>query len=160
LGVKKNTSHLLFAFVAIILFLFAITFWWLSLANENLQIWSIIFFFFTVLLMFSLIIIFLFDVQKRIEKLELIYRIKDIEGDSPLKNIDIKIVSLSNWEKRIINLLKEKGGELTQSELKSQTGLSRSNMSKNINSLQQKNIIRKEPFKRTNRIILIKNILD
>ena len=110
--------------------------------------------------MFSLIIIFLFDVQKRIEKLELIYRIKEIEGDSPLKNIDIKIVSLSNWEKRIINLLKEKGGELTQTELKSLTGLSRSNMSKNINSLQQKNIIRKEPFKRTNRIILIKNILN
>ncbi|MFX1295819.1 MAG: helix-turn-helix transcriptional regulator [Promethearchaeota archaeon] len=156
----RNNYLILFMILSIILFFFAITIWWLSLANQALMIWSIILFFISILLMFNVVIIFIFDIQKRIEKLELIYKIRELQNDSPLKGIDIKIVSLNNWEKRIINNLKENDGELTQTEIKNLTSLSRSNLSKHISSLEKKQIIRKEPFKRTNKIILLKNILD
>lgn len=157
---KRSTFHLLFIFLAIILFFFAVTMWWLSLANPSLQIWSIILFFVSILLILNLILFSIFDLQKRIEKLELIYKIKEIEGDSPIKELDIKIISLNNWEKRIINHLKDHGGELTQTEIKNLTGLSRSNLSNHINSLVRKQIIGKEPFQRTNKIILLRNVLD
>lgn len=157
---KRNTSQLLFAFIAIATFFAAVTLWWLSLANQALQLWSIILFFLSILMMFSLVVFFLFDVQKRIEKLELIYKIKTLEGDPVLKEIDIKIVSLNNWEKRIIKHLKEHEGELTQTEIRDLTGLSRSNLSKHLNSLEEKQIIRKDAFKRTNKIFLVKNLLQ
>jgi DNA-binding transcriptional ArsR family regulator len=133
-----------FIFLGLILFFLAIT----------------IFFFIYILIIVNLLLFGLFDIQKRLEKLELIYKIKEIEGDFPIKSIDIKIVSLNNWEKRIINHLKEKSGELTQVEIGDLTGLSRSNLSNIISSLEKKNIIKKEPFQRTNKIILLKNVLD
>jgi DNA-binding transcriptional ArsR family regulator len=149
-----------FIFLGLILFFLAITIWWLALANPDLMIWSIILFFISILIIVNLLLFGLFDIQKRLEKLELIYKIKEIEGDFPIKSIDIKIVSLNNWEKRIINHLKEKSGELTQVEIGDLTGLSRSNLSNIISSLEKKNIIKKEPFQRTNKIILLKNVLD
>ncbi len=160
MALTRNSLQLLFIFLGIILFLLAITIWWLSLANQALMIWSIILFFVSILLIVNLILVLIFDIQKRLEKLELIYKIKEIESGSPLTQIDIKIVSLNNWEKRIINNLKENGGELTQTELKELTGLSRSNLSNLLKSLEQKNIIQKKPFERTNKIILVKTVLD
>lgn len=160
MNINRNFFLLLSIFLGIILFFFAITTWWLALANPDLMIWSILLFFVSILFIFNSIIIFIFDIQKRLEKIELIYKIRDIEASSTLKSLDIKIISLNNWEKRIITHLKDNGGELTQIEIKELTGLSRSNLSKHINNLAEKNIIHREPFERTNKIILIKNILD
>ncbi len=157
---KRNIYYLLLLFLGLILFFFAITIWWLSLANEDLMIWSILLFFISFTLMFTLIIFMMLNLQNRIEKIELIYKVKNLESDSPIKDLDIKIVSLNNWEKRIINLLKKNDYELTQTELKEITGLSRSNMSKHLNSLEKLQIIKKEPYKRTNKIFLLKNLLD
>ena len=147
-------------FSGLILFFFAITIWWLSLANQELMIWTIILFFISFVFMFNTLFFIIFDIQKRIEKIELIYKIKNFENEDSMKNLDITIVSLNNWEKRIINLLKKNENELTQTELKELTGLSRSNISKYINSLEKLKVIRKEPFKRTNKIFLLKNIID
>ncbi|NHI92380.1 MAG: winged helix-turn-helix transcriptional regulator [Candidatus Lokiarchaeota archaeon] len=157
---KRTVYQFLIIFSGLILFFFAITIWWLSLANQELMIWSIILFFVSFILMFNAIFYIIFDLQKRLEKIELIYKIKNIENENLVKDLDIKIVSLNNWEKRIINLLKKSDNELTQTELKELTGLSRSNISNYINSLEQLKIIRKEPYKRTNKIILLKNIID
>ncbi len=159
LAPTRNTLQLGLIFAAIILFFFAITLWWLSLANPALEIWSIILFFLSIVLIINLIIFTLFDLQKRIEKLELVYKIKALEGTSAGQELDIKIVSLSNWEKRIINHLQDNDGELTQTQIRNLTGLSRSNVSNHLKSLESKNIIRKEPYQRTNKIILIKNII-
>ncbi|MBD3226853.1 MAG: winged helix-turn-helix transcriptional regulator [Candidatus Lokiarchaeota archaeon] len=104
--------------------------------------------------------ILIFDLQKRIEKLELISKIKKLENGSEIKELEIKVVSLNNWEKRIINYLKKNDGELTQVELRHLTGLSRSNLSKHLSLLDEKKIIKKKPYKRTNKIFLIKNIID
>ena len=147
-------------FSSVILFFVTITIWWLSLANQELMIWTIILFFISFLLMFNTFFYIIYDIQKRLEKIELVYKIKKLENEEIAKNIDITIVSLNNWEKRIINLLKKNENELTQTELKDITGLSRSNMSKYINSLEKLKIIRKEPYKRTNKIFLLKNIID
>ena len=160
MNITRNLFFLLTIFLGIILFFFAITTWWLALANPDLMIWSIILFFISILFIFNSIIIFIFDIQKRLEKIELIYKIRDIEGSSTLKQLDIKIVSLNNWEKRIIGHLKDSGGELTQTEIKDLTGLSRSNLSKHLNNLAEKKIIHKEPSERTNKIIMTNNILD
>ncbi|HUX98429.1 MAG TPA: MarR family transcriptional regulator [Candidatus Deferrimicrobium sp.] len=157
---KRSHYRFFFIFLGIILFFLAITIWWISLANPDLMIWSIILFFISILIIINILLFALFDIQKRLEKLELIYKIKEMESESPIKSIDIKIVSLNNWEKRIINLLKENHGELTQMEIGNLTGLSRSNLSNHISSLEKKDIIRKEPFQRTNKIILLKNVLD
>jgi uncharacterized membrane protein len=134
--------------------------WWIALANEDLMIWSIILFFISFLTLFTIILILIFDLQKRLEKLELIYKIKKIEGDPIIENLEVKVVSLNNWEKRIINLLKKNDGELTQVELRRLTGLSRSNLSKHLNLLDEKEIIQKTPHKRTNKVFLIKNIIN
>ena len=156
----KNFYYILISIVGIFLFFIAITFWWLALANEELMIWSIILFFISFLTIFTIILILIFDLQKRLEKLELIYKIKELEGDKKIENLEVKVVSLNNWEKRIINLLKKSDGELTQVELKRLTSLSRSNLSKHLSLLEEKEIIQKRPHKRTNKVFLIKNIID
>ncbi len=157
---KRTGIPIIFIFMGIIIFLIAITIWWLSLANPDLLLLSILLIFISILLIVTSIISFIFNLSRRLEKLELIYRIKEIESDTPFKNLDIKIVSLNNWEKRIINALKENQGELTQAELKNLTGLSRSNLSKHVRSLEMKKIIHKEPHQKTNKIILLKNFID
>ncbi len=64
--------------------------------------------------------------------------------------------SLSSAEARVIKVLAEAGGELTQKEICRRTGYSKSRVSTLISKLAEKGVVRKEPMGKTNRIILMK----
>jgi len=66
----------------------------------------------------------------------------------------VKLV-LREDEQKIYDLLAEKG-EILQEEIVKQTGFSKAKVSKLVRNLEEKGIIKKEPYRKTNRLILKK----
>ncbi len=66
----------------------------------------------------------------------------------------LKLV-LREDEQKIFDLLEEKG-EILQEEVVRRTGFSKAKVSKLVRNLEEKGIIRKEPYRKTNRLILKK----
>src|SRR3989344_5235802 len=97
-----------------------------------------------ILLLIALIIFFTF---KTIKKREI--KIKKIKINNVEKH-------LKNDEKLIVNILKQKKGSCTQSTLLTLTNMSKASLSRLLDELEERNIIRKEQQGNKNLIILRK----
>lgn len=67
----------------------------------------------------------------------------------------IKLV-LGEDEKKIYNLIVERGGSMLQDEIVKETGFSKAKVSKLLRKLEEKGIIKREPFRKTNKVYLKK----
>jgi len=63
---------------------------------------------------------------------------------------------LSRDEEEIYNLIVASGGEILQEDIVRETGYSKAKVSKLVRNLEAKRIIKKEPYKKTNRLLLKK----
>ncbi len=73
------------------------------------------------------------------------------------KTVKIVETSLEEDEKKIFDYIKERG-EITQEEVIKITGFSKSKVSKLVRRLEERKFIEKEPYKKTNKLRLAKNI--
>ena len=77
---------------------------------------------------------------------------------APAEKKRLVSVGLSEEEKMIVNLVSEVEGEITQKELIEKTEYSKPKMSKIIRRLEEKGVIEKKPYQRTNKIYLTKDV--
>jgi hypothetical protein len=63
---------------------------------------------------------------------------------------------LSEDEQKIYDMLLSAGGEILQDDVAKHTGFSRAKISKLVRHLEEKGIIKKEPYRKTNRLLLSK----
>ena len=77
-----------------------------------------------------------------------------IRKKTPKEKI-IKLV-LGEDEKKIYNLIVERGGSMLQDEIVKETGFSKAKVSKLLRKLEEKGIIKREPFRKTNKVYLKK----
>jgi uncharacterized membrane protein len=57
-------------------------------------------------------------------------------------------------ERLVLDAIKKEGGKIIQSDLVKNTGFSKAKVSKILSELENRNLIRKEKYKRTNLIFL------
>ena len=57
-------------------------------------------------------------------------------------------------EKKVLSEIEKRGGSATQSEISRNTGLSRVKIHRIIKNLEKKNLVKKQPYGMTNRIVL------
>ncbi|MFC1455096.1 helix-turn-helix transcriptional regulator [Candidatus Undinarchaeota archaeon] len=77
---------------------------------------------------------------------------------APAEKKRLIVIGLSDDEKKIVELVSGEWGEITQKDLIKQTNYSKSKMSKIIRRLEEKGVITKKPYQRTNKIFLTEKV--
>lgn len=78
------------------------------------------------------------------------------KGRGKKKEMKIAKLVLSEDEQKIFDLLVERRGIMLQEEITKELGYSKAKVSKLVRKLEEKGIIRKEPYKKTNKLYLKK----
>ncbi len=76
------------------------------------------------------------------------------------KGEKVPITVLTEDEKRVIRPIKDHGGEITQDQLPALTSFSRPKISRVISDLVERGVLSKEPQGRTQKIVLIKQLIE
>ncbi len=84
-----------------------------------------------------------------------------VEKDESLKkNTDMMLDLLSQDERKIVDKLKEKGGEAKQYEFSKLPGMNKVSVHRAIKKLKGKGVVEKKPLGRTNKIVLKEDLYD
>ena len=92
--------------------------------------------------------------KARVERLEFVIDPESQSHQEP----QVRLVTLSNTERRVLNQLRSLNSPLTQRELQDRTGLSKATLSVALSSLETKGIVRRNQVGRTNVVSLIRDV--
>lgn len=109
----------------------------------------------SLVLIVNISILVVLRLQKRVSDLEVL-----IAGtnQNQEKSDSVVVVTLTNTERRIINCLEESDGQMTQDDLRRETGLSKSTLSVTLSTLERKSLIRRVESGRTKIVTLEKKV--
>ncbi len=146
-----------------VLVLFVSVWTWIvssSIAREVVFLATTVSLVISLILIINVIVMVILRMQRRIADLEVRLSENNAQSKPNASAHDqIMIVTLNNTERRIINTLKENGGQMTQEELRRLTGLSKSTLSVTLSTLERKSIISRSVTGRTKLIVLIQDVI-
>ena len=105
----------------------------------------------SLVLVLNVAVLVVIRLQRRVTHLEEIM-VAPVDKDTPSDKV--LVVTLTNTERRIINRLKENGGQMAQDELRRATGLSKSTLSVTLSTLERKSLISRTESGRTKIVAL------
>ncbi|MFX0068933.1 MAG: helix-turn-helix transcriptional regulator [Candidatus Hodarchaeota archaeon] len=153
---KGLSVDIILIIVSFVLLGVAILLWYsATVAGQNIMILiTSITILLSVILIFDATLLIMNRLKARVERLEIVV---DPELQSQ-QEPQVRLVTLSNSERRVLNQLRSLDGPLTQRELQDHTGLSKATLSVALSSLEMKGIVQRDQVGRTNVVSLIRDV--
>ncbi|RLI55790.1 MAG: hypothetical protein DRO87_02445 [Candidatus Thorarchaeota archaeon] len=109
----------------------------------------------SLVLVVNVAVLVIMRLQRRVSDLET--RVASSSETTPAEST-VRVVTLTNTERRVINRLEENGGEMGQDELRRITGLSKSTLSVTLSALERKALVSREVRGRTKTVRLLESV--
>ncbi|MFX0097112.1 MAG: helix-turn-helix transcriptional regulator [Candidatus Hodarchaeota archaeon] len=153
---KGLNVDIILIIVSFVLLGAAILLWYSSImAGQNIMVLiTSITMLLSVILIFDAIMLIMNRLKARVERLEIVVD-PDLQSQ---QEPQVRLVTLSNSERRVLNQLRSLNSPLTQRELQDQTGLSKATLSVALSSLEMKGIVQRDQVGRTNVVSLIRDV--